>query len=641
VSVTAYRRLIDALDAHDFHGRDYGDRAQYQCPAHEDRTPSLSITDKPDRVLVCCRAGCDTLDALARVNLDYHDLFDEQATGKGWMTSTLKKVRARTNGDGRVTLGAVGYMPGGSPKTLAVAGSWRDLWPDPSTINGTILFVVEGEPDAVTAAQIGLPAVAIPGAAKFDPSWPARLAEGRDRVVIIPDADEPGRKAAQKWKAAIEAHCHDVQVLDLDPDHIDGRDLSDYCAGAVTDADRAELRRCIRGAVEPIKPSPCVAATAATSATSTLLSQIREVVRRYVVLPGENEEVAVALFVAHTWAFAAAHATPYIVVQSPEKQSGKTRLLEVVSVLVCAPLQVASASEAALYRTIEMSRCTLLLDEVDAIFAQNTERTEALRGLINSGNRASGRAIRCVGQALEPKVFSTFCPKVLAGIDEGRLPDTITDRAIEIRMKRKLPGEGVQRFRERSAVEETAPLLDALRKWAAAAEPRLADVEPGLPDELSDRAAEAWEPLLAIADDADQEWSQLARTAALDLSGPRDDDDAGSVPRRLLAAIRKVWPEDEDRTASADLCRRLNEDDELPYCAWSDGKGINPGSIAKYIKPYGISSASIRIGDATPKGFMRDQFDEAWARYLPPDRADVAVLRHVAPTTDKRNGGLL
>ena len=40
-------------------------------------------------------------------------------------------------------------------------------------------------------------------------------------------------------------------------------------------------------------------------------------------------------------------------VQSPEKQSGKTRLLEVLGVLVREPLQVASASEAALFRTIE------------------------------------------------------------------------------------------------------------------------------------------------------------------------------------------------------------------------------------------------------------------------------------------------
>lgn len=133
---------------------------------------------------------------------------------------------------------------------MAVKGSTRDLWPNPATIPGSILFVVEGEPDAVTATQLGLPAVAIPGTGKFDPGWPVRIAEGRDRVVIITDADAPGRKAAKKWAAAVAEHCADVRVLDLEPGRDDGYDLSDYAAAAKTDVDRAALRRCIMGAAE-------------------------------------------------------------------------------------------------------------------------------------------------------------------------------------------------------------------------------------------------------------------------------------------------------------------------------------------------------------------------------------------------------
>ncbi len=249
MSAIAHTRLVAALAAHG----STGNGRQWRCPHHEDRTPSLTITDAADRVLVRCQAGCDTLDVLKRLGLDWPDLFDEPATGKGWTRSTLQKVGATTNGDGRVTLGAVRYLPGGSPKTLAVKGAQRDLWPDPATVDGPVLFVVEGEPDAVTATQLGLPAVAIPGAGTFDAAWPARIAEGRERVVIIPDADDVGRKAATKWAAAVAAHCADVRVLDLEPDRDDGRDLSDYAADAVTDVDRAELRRCIMGAVESIK----------------------------------------------------------------------------------------------------------------------------------------------------------------------------------------------------------------------------------------------------------------------------------------------------------------------------------------------------------------------------------------------------
>jgi hypothetical protein len=75
MSAVAYQRLIDALEAFGCHGRDSGDHAQYTCPVHEDRTPSLSITDKPDSVLVHDHAGCDILDILEAVGLDWPDLF--------------------------------------------------------------------------------------------------------------------------------------------------------------------------------------------------------------------------------------------------------------------------------------------------------------------------------------------------------------------------------------------------------------------------------------------------------------------------------------------------------------------------------------------------------------------------------------
>ena len=61
-----------------------------------------------------------------------------------------------------------------------------------------------------------------------------------------------------------------------------------------------------------------------------LLDELRAFVRRFVVLPGEHEARAIALWTAHTWAFAAAHSTAYLIVLSPEKRSGKTRLLEVL-----------------------------------------------------------------------------------------------------------------------------------------------------------------------------------------------------------------------------------------------------------------------------------------------------------------------
>jgi hypothetical protein len=47
-----------------------------RCPAHEDRTPSLSITEGADgRILLHCWAGCKTADVLAALGLGWSDLF--------------------------------------------------------------------------------------------------------------------------------------------------------------------------------------------------------------------------------------------------------------------------------------------------------------------------------------------------------------------------------------------------------------------------------------------------------------------------------------------------------------------------------------------------------------------------------------
>src|SRR4051794_7356309 len=97
--------------------------------------------------------------------------------------------------------------------------------------------------------------------------------------------------------------------------------------------------------------------------TTELLQRASDFLTRYVILPDDHSAVALSLFVAHTWAFEAAHVTPYLTVMSPDKQSGKTRLLESLELLVANPWLVSNISSAVLYRRVDSDRPTLLLDE--------------------------------------------------------------------------------------------------------------------------------------------------------------------------------------------------------------------------------------------------------------------------------------
>ena len=51
------------------------------CPAHQDKSPSLAVTEADDRVLVHCFSGCDTQDVTAAIGLNVADLFYNKLAG--------------------------------------------------------------------------------------------------------------------------------------------------------------------------------------------------------------------------------------------------------------------------------------------------------------------------------------------------------------------------------------------------------------------------------------------------------------------------------------------------------------------------------------------------------------------------------
>jgi hypothetical protein len=352
------------------------------------------------------------------------------------------------------------------------------------------------------------------------------------------------------------------------------------------------------------------------------LAATHDFIQAYVVLTGD-QSAAATLWAAHTHAVEAADTTLYLQVTSAEKRSGKSRLLEVLSLLASRSWITGRTSAAALYRKVD-GGVTLLLDESDAAFKEK-EYSETLRGVLNTGWRRGGSATVCVGHGakIEARDFSTFGPKAIAGI--GKLPDTVEDRSIKVILKRRRPDERVKRFRWRQAMEEAEPIRDALSVWGdSSVIEALTSARPDIPGELDDRAADGWEPLFAIADIAGGDWPQRARDAALALSvGDGRDDDSLGV--RLLGDIKDTFREqDEERLTTTALVSALTDMDERP---WGDlkGKPIDARGLAWRLRIYGIRPKKMRTGITTIRGYERGDFEDAWGRYCPsPPEAEQA-----------------
>jgi hypothetical protein len=512
--------------------------------------------------------------------------------------------------------------PAGIPPTLDVpsrcALSLRQ--------NHATLWITEGARKADAAAAAGLCCVSLPGVW----SWAKRLngdarqvlpdlqrVKLEDRQVVIAfDSDVMVKSQVFKALEALHtylfsqgAHVRFLYLPELEPGWKTG--LDDFIVAHGVEALWEHVEDELRPPPEPKPARPPLP-------TPQLLSMVERVLRTYVRFLDDHAPRAAALYALHTWALAAADCTPYLYVKSPQKRSGKTRLLESFELVCKGPLRAASVTEAAIFQVVETERPTFLIDEVDALFSSKSERAENLRGVLNAGNRRGAYVVRGSSEGV-PLKFEIFCPKVLAGIDTGRLPDTIRDRAIVLPLERKLRTETVARYRQRDVADQIENLRTRLGDWAAHHADELAEFRTEMVPEISDRLEEAWEPLFAIAHLAGGPWPDWAREAAIELAKGTEDvgEDHGEI---LLAALRDVFDEargEQEAMWTKDICKKLNEDDELPFGGYRDGKGIDGRGLSNRLRPYGIKPQNVQMSGEQHKGYRREQFEQAWKRYAP------------------------
>jgi putative DNA primase/helicase len=301
-------------------------------------------------------------------------------------------------------------------------------------------------------------------------------------------------------------------------------------------------------------------------------------------------------------------------VQSPEKQCGKSTVLDLVSLVAPKPRLSSSMTAAVMFRVIDQHKPTLLVDEADSLQKIDPEKL----AIINSMHRrSSAYAERCVGDDHVAKRFSTWAPLALAGI--GELPDTAQDRSIVIWLRRMLADEKIERLRLDKPAE-----FDVLRRkaarWAADHFDQLRAADPQMPAVLSGRDADKWRPLIAIADAIGPLWGEMARLAAVQVSANIQAKASQRDYNRLLQDCRRVA-----RTATGaaiapkDLLLALLNLKDADWSTRNHGRPITPEYMARALRHYGITSAK---GTAGARFYHWADFADAWRRYLPPETHD-------------------
>ncbi|MGY3575500.1 DUF3631 domain-containing protein [Bradyrhizobium sp. USDA 4504] len=347
-----------------------------------------------------------------------------------------------------------------------------------------------------------------------------------------------------------------------------------------------------------------------------VLREVFEFIGRYLRHPSEHAQIAHTLWIVHAHCMTHWHTSPRLAFMSEEKESGKTRGLEVTEPLTPGALLSFNLSPAALVRKVAEGGHTILFDEIDALFG-NSKREEGnldVRSILNSGYKRGAKAYRCVtvGKRIEVEELDSFAPVALAGLKD--LPDTLASRAIIIRMRRRAPDEQVEQFRTRMIEPIATGIYDKIAAWASSLSD-LSAATPEMPAGVTDRAAECWEPLLLVAEAAGGKWPELARKAAVHfVQGGKAETMSDGV--ELLADIREAFGAD-GRLWTDTLLQRLHDRPESRWKNIGHGRSLDDRGLAKRLKGYGIKSCDVKISGTNKKGYQAESFADAWKRYLP------------------------
>jgi len=367
------------------------------------------------------------------------------------------------------------------------------------------------------------------------------------------------------------------------------------------------------------------------------LDLIRHILRRHLHLT-DHQFTAVTLWIAHTFLYARFAVTPRLALESPVRGCGKTTALNIIKILAFRTRKSDNTTAAVLFRLVDRERPTLLLDEADN---QDLPNDPTLRSVINSGHHCDGKIMRYLdGQIRE---FSTFAPLAFATI--SKLPLPILHRSVAIHMKRSPASETLARLDPKTIDGQAADcniVYAEMNRWARQCK---LNPDPAMPEGLRNRPADNWRVLLSIADACSPAWGELAREAAIALSKSQDED----LGVLLLSDIRDIFDRRPtvDRLASAVIVAGLNE---LPDALWSEWRGprddqtprrFSAGQLARMLSPFCIRPKTIwpprrGTGDKSAKGYLRSQFEAAWASYCDGTAAQHSNVRYINPKMSDR-----
>jgi sugar phosphate isomerase/epimerase len=351
--------------------------------------------------------------------------------------------------------------------------------------------------------------------------------------------------------------------------------------------------------------------------TQALLQEISAKISKYIVLHPEAV-TATVLWTMTAWVHEGAAHSPILAAISVEPDSGKSTLLGVLRFLVPKPFVSVEPTGPSVYRTVDREHPTLIIDEADDLFYRKSD----LRAIVNAGWSRGTRIPR------QGRWYDPFCPKILGILGKTKLPRTIASRSIILRMWPKKPEEKAEDFAYADD-PEFSTLRRKLARWAADNVSIIKELKPPQPPGFNNRLSANWKSPLQIAQHAGGGWPDQARRSAIYLSRTPYEP---SIGVQLLAALRAMFAKNRTQITSEQVVQQLLAD---PDSQWHEYRGRGPitkNQVAALLKDFEIRPVVVhptKRADFSRHGYRAAQFEDAFARFLPPE-PNIRTLKRAA-----------
>lgn len=352
-----------------------------------------------------------------------------------------------------------------------------------------------------------------------------------------------------------------------------------------------------------------------------LFNETRSFIERFWAPPSEAALDAVTFWIFHTHAVNAENrlvfgTSPRLFLCSTGPASGKSTALELIELLSGRGRMLNDPSAPALRSLIDQERATVLIDELDTLMG-NGAGGRSTRTIMLAGYKDNGTVSR--GSSSAPGGYTTvncFAPMAFAGMRQNFISNpglaALRTRTIMLLCKPRSFGQTVESYRRRLHEGQARTLNAALVKWGERNANTLADCWPEPPDGIEDRAAELWEPLLAVGEVVGGEWAERARTACrvLALGEPEDDSDEPNTPVEMLLSDMSLVFMGDERLATRTIVERLLL---LPNSPWSRFPNIVSAGreIAAMLEPRGVAPRAVKLDGVTVRGYDREDLELA------------------------------